>query len=144
MGHDVMVPRLFERETKMTKETVKTDTAPTDDQIMTLAVEMRAELPGLTLGEAIAKAEAKLTIDPNEGATVFELRVTVKPRVAALLRKEFEGHPTMTVEERMSIWVATFMNRESIRARERGRPAQQIGQGKAVGISRAQFQAQTD
>ena len=111
---------------------------PTDDQILELAQEIKADR-GIPLVEAMDIASAKLHNAGQEVNCVFDLKVTLKPRVAKFFRQSFAGHPTMSVEERLAAFLAMTLNRLRGEALSRTRAEAEISEGGANSIRRSTF-----
>lgn len=114
--------------------------APTDDEILTKAQEIKAER-GISLVEAMDIASAQLTNGGKEVQTTFELKLELKPRVAKFFRESFAGHPTLSVEERLSLFIAMHLNQLRGQALAQTRVEAEIGEGQAATIRRSTFLA---
>ena len=121
--------------------------APTDDEILIAAQEIRAKDPEISLTDAMIRAEKKLTKD--NPITVFKLELHLKPRVAKFYRDEFAGHPELSVEERMALWITGLLNEQRGRSLQRAREnnsnatVPETTGNKALAMSRSKFLEQT-
>lgn len=104
------------------------DQAPTDDEILALAQELKVK-KGLSLQEAMDLAAIRLR-PKGEIDCEFNLTVTLKPRVAKFFRDEFAGHPTLSVEERLAVYVAMTLNKIRGQHLARVREEAQVGNAK--------------
>lgn len=114
------------------------DQAFTDDQVLELAQEIK-ENKGISLLEAMDIASSQLENQGQEIDCVFNLEVTLKPRVAKFFRETFSGHPKLSVEERLALFVAMQMNKIRGDALARTRAEADITDGKANTIRRSTF-----
>lgn len=114
------------------------DQEPTDDEILALAQSIKAE-KGLPLAEAMDEAIRRLTRRGDDIDCTFTLTVQLKPRVARFYRKEFAGHPTLSVEERLSKFVEMKLNEIRGQALARSRADPDIQEGQANTLRRSAF-----
>lgn len=109
---------------------------PTEDQILELARKIK-DREGLSLTDAMIKAEQKLT-KPTADCE-FTIKLTLKPKVAKFYRKEFEGHPDLTVEERLAIWVGMLLQQQRGQALVRHRAEMKVQEGRVVTVRHSAF-----
>lgn len=115
-----------------------TNQVDNDAEILALANEIK-EQKGVSLLEAMEIAEGRINRRGDEVDCVFRLEITLKPRVARFFRDSFKGHPSLTVEERLSIYLAGILNRLRGEALARTRAEAEIIEGKAHTIRRETF-----
>lgn len=119
----------------------KADSAATNAELIALAQEIASET-GMSIVDAMIEAESRLS-PREEIKTTFDLRVTLKPRVARWVHKEFGGHPDYSIEDRLAAYCAQSITRVRIQSIRAAEDAPEIPTGEAVTMRRAQFQKQT-
>jgi hypothetical protein len=118
------------------------DQIDSDEAILERAQEIKKE-KGIPLTEAIDIAATEAYRAASAIDTEFTITLNLKPRVAKFFREEFAGHPELTVEERMAVYIETILNRMRGQALARARKDPEIEQGKAHAVSRSSFLQQT-
>lgn len=98
---------------------------PTDAEIEELALQLRQDKPGLSLVDSMLKAEDQLTRQMAPQENVFHVEIHLKPRIAKFIREQFGGHPELSIEERLAVYLAGLL------ARTRGEFISQIRDSKA-------------
>ena len=116
------------------------DQLVTDEQILELAQEIKADR-GVSLVEAMDIASTKLNNAGQEIDCTFNIELTLKPRVAKFFRESFAGHPDLSVEQRMALFIAMQLNKLRGEALARTRSEADIEEGKANTIRRSTFLA---
>lgn len=116
--------------------------APSDEEVLELAQKIKAE-KDIPLVEAMDIAANRLTKNSKDVDCDFEMTITLKPRVAKFFRREFSGHPTLSVEERLALYLGGVMNRLRGEALARTREDLQITEGKANTVRRSSFLEQS-
>lgn len=109
-----------------------------DDEIVARAHEIKAE-QGCTLVDAMILAEEELTPKaavPSE----FTVTIEVKPRVAKWIASEFAPRDGFSTEDRLAAFLAVVLNRSRVTAMREAKDAPEIQEGRAVTMSRRQFQ----
>ena len=112
---------------------------PTDEEILELAQTIKAEREGLSLTDAMLIAEDELQ-PVAEIPADFTVTIPVKKRVAGWILREFGGHPQLSVEERLGAYLATVLSRSRVQAIRASEDGQDVTEGKAVTLTRSQFQ----
>lgn len=113
-----------------------------DDQILSLAQEIKTER-GIPLVEAMDIAAHKISNAGKEIDCIFKLEIELKPRVAKFFRSSFSGHPTLSVEERLSKYLAMVLNRLRGDALARTRSEADVEEGRANTLRRSTFLEKT-
>lgn len=113
---------------------------PTDDEVLALANEIKAER-GIPLTEAMILAEQKL-LKPAGIDTEFTIHLDLKPKVAKFYRTEFGKHPEKSVEECMAIWITQLLQIQRGQALARFREDLEIVEGESRTVRRSAFLAQ--
>lgn len=116
------------------------DQSVTDEQILELAQEIKTDR-GISLVEAMDIASTKLNNAGQEVDCTFNIELTLKPRVAKFFRESFAGHPDLSVEQRMALFIAMQLNKLRGEALARTRAEADIEEGKANTIRRSTFLA---
>lgn len=106
----------------------------TEDMIIEKAREIQKEA-GLSLVDAMVEAEARLQPKP-ELQTEFSVTINVKPREGKWLVDMFAGHPSLSIEERMGVWLAGEISRARGRVIKEQRAQAAIAKGGAVTVTR--------
>jgi len=109
-----------------------------DENVLARAQEIKAER-GVTLVEAMFLADQELT-PAAPMITDFTVTITVKPRVASWIMREFRATATHSVEDRLGAYLTIVLNRARISAMRVQAEPPEIGKGEAVSMTRDQFQ----
>jgi hypothetical protein len=82
----------------------------TDDELLERAQQIKADR-GCSLAEAMDIAQGQAAKAASGVDTTFHITLELKPRVARFFRQSFDGHPTMSVEERMAKFLEIQLNK---------------------------------
>jgi hypothetical protein len=111
----------------------------TDDELLERAQQIKADR-GCSLAEAMDIAQGQAAKAASGVDTTFHITLELKPRVARFFRQSFDGHPTMSVEERMAKFLEIQLNK--LRGQALAQPrieATEATEGEARTIRRSVF-----
>ena len=112
------------------------------DDIVERARALQAERGGsLSAALAVIEEEAATAVPED---LPEELRIVLRPkrRVMAWLVREFGGHPSLSIEERLGAYVERELGRAKAAASAASRAAMQVREGEAVTVTRDQLARQ--
>jgi hypothetical protein len=110
-------------------------TRPSDDEILKRARQI-VKAEGVSLTDAMLRAEVELIPKPEGPSPVFEVTLTLKPRVAAWVRAVFTPMESHTTEERLAVYLAALLNQARLQALKAGRTYDKPQKGGAVTLPR--------
>jgi hypothetical protein len=111
----------------------------TDDELLERAQQIKADR-GCSLAEAMDIAQGQAAKAASGVDTTFHITLELKPRVARFFRQSFDGHPTMSVEERMAKFLEIQLNKLRGQALAQTRiEATEATEGEARTIRRSVF-----
>lgn len=108
-----------------------------EELILNRAREIRSER-GVSLTDAMILAESELnpTDRPPAYPESFTITIPVRPRVSRWIVQLFGGHPTFTIEERLSAYLVTVLNRARVQSIRLSEAPAEVGKGDAVTLRR--------
>lgn len=111
-----------------------------DELVLKRAQEIVKER-GIPLIEAMMVAESEL-IAPSEIPASFTVEIFVKPRVARWILAQFQATADHPLEKRLGAYLTVVLARTRATAMRDMRDIPEIGEGRAVTLTRANFQSQ--
>lgn len=112
--------------------TPETEGPATDEQILDLAMKIKEER-GISLVDAMEMAAKKLSPKPAI-RTSFNVQLEVKQKVGRWICESFGGHPTLSIEDRLAVYIAQTLNQKRVQSIRDNEMPSEIPKGSAITV----------